>query len=124
MDKNKTFYIEAYEFISGLLEYISRVSDELSKICVNDYNDKFRICKETVNRLNNSIGKFVGNWGNDDEKICNTLKTIKEYYGFYCVTLNNSSPTTFKRDSKYIIESLYTSKLALTNKLKHLKEKI
>jgi hypothetical protein len=124
MDAKKVFYLEAYDFISGLLEYTSRISDDLSKICVDDYDAKFKIARDAVNRLNASITKFVDKWGNDDEKICCSLKTIKEYYGFYCVTLSNSSPTMFRRDSKYITESLTTSKLALTCKLKRLKEKI
>lgn len=124
MDKDKKFYLEAYEFISGLIEYIDRVHGELSKICLSDYNEKFKISRDTVNRLNNSITKFVDKWGSDNEKVCASLRTIKEYYAFYCVTLNNSSPSTFGRDSKYITESLYTSKLALTTKLKKIKEKL
>ena len=124
MENEKTFYLEAYAFISGLIEYMNRVSDEISVICVSDYDAKFKLSRDTVNRLNISIGKFISKWENDDEKICATLKTIKEYYGFYCVTLSNSSPTMFKRDSKYIIDSINTSRLALTCKLKKIKEKI
>jgi hypothetical protein len=124
MENEKTFYLEAYAFISGLIEYMNRVSDELSVLCLDDYDAKFKLSRDTVNMLNASITKFVNKWNNDEEKICAALKTIKEYYGFYCVTLSNSSPSMFKRDSKYITESINTSRLALTCKLKKIKEKL
>jgi hypothetical protein len=124
MDSKKVFYIEAYDFISGLLEYMGRISNELSKICANNYEEKFSNSRDTVNRLNASITKFVEKWGKDDERICDTLRTIKEYYGFYCVTLSNSSPIMSHRDSKYIIDSLTTSKIALTCKLKKIRERL
>lgn len=124
MENNKEFYLDAYNFISGLLEYINRIANELSRISESDYEEKFRISRETVNRLNASIEKFIKKWNSDEDKICASLKTIKEYYAFYCVTLSNSSHIMFHRDSKYIIDSLTTSKLALTCKLKKIKEKL
>jgi hypothetical protein len=124
METNKTFYAESYDLICGLIEYISRISTELSNICDENYLDKFRTSRETINRLTASITKFVDKWGSDEDGICKSLKTIREYYGYYCVTLNNSSPSMCNRDSKYIIDSINTTKLALTCKLKKIKEKL
>ena len=124
MDSKRKFYIDAYIFICGLMEYMNRISTELSHVCITNYVDKFKISRDTVNRLNLSVAKFINKWDNDDENICKTLKTIKEYYGFYCITLSNSSPSMFIKDSKYIIDSLYTSKMALVCNLKKIKEKI
>ena len=122
--KNKEFYLNSYEFISGLINQIDKISDVLSHVCTSDYREKFNSVRETISLLNDAIKSFTDKWKNNDEEICKSLETIKEYYTFYQTTLNNSSPSMFARDSKYIIESLYTSKLALINKLKKIKDKL
>jgi hypothetical protein len=70
------------------------------------------------------IDAFANKWEDDSENICRSLKTIKEYYAFYCVTLNNSSPTSYNKDARYVIDSLKTSKLALSVKLRKIEENI
>jgi len=116
--KNKEFCIDSCEFISGLLEFVIFSVNDLSTISLSNYESKFKTMREAVARTITHMNRFTNKWESDNENICSTIKTLKEYYNFYCVTLNNSSPSTYRSDSKYIVDSFNTSKLALTCKLK------
>jgi len=124
MNEEKEFYLDAYDFICSLMEYVNRISNEMTKISIDNYRERFSTCKETISRLGEQIMKFVNKWNCDDEKVCSTLRTIKEYYEFYRVTFSSSSNYLYERDANYIIESIGSSKLILSHKLKMLKSKI
>ena len=121
---NKEFCIDSCEFICGLLEFTNDATSELSTICLSDYGIKFNKLREAVARTVTNMNRFTNKWQYDEESMCSTVKTLKEYYNFYCVTLNNSSPSRYKSDSKYLIDSLNTSKLALTHKLKKILDEV
>lgn len=120
--KDKQFFVESFSFMSHLVEFNENLIGELKQISSSDYMDKFDKVVHSVRMASNRIKLFVEYWKEDDEKICSTLRTINEYYAFYCTTLSNSSPSSFTRDSKYLIDSLTTAKLGLKSKLKRLNE--
>lgn len=119
------FYIDSCEFLSGIIESMDYLSHELSHLCVRDYNDKFINARDFVNSVIEEMSGFLDKWkDNDEDRIRETLKTVKEYYGFYHVTLSNSSPNMFYRDAKYIVDSIKTARLILSNRFKAAKEKV
>ena len=121
--KDKLFFVESFSFMSHLVEFNENLITELKQISSGDYMEKFERVVRSIKMASNRIKLFIDYWkDDDDEKICNTIKTINEYYAFYCTTLNNSSPSSYMRDSKYLIDSLTTAKLALKSKLKYLNE--
>ena len=121
--KNEKFYLEAYEFISGLIEQANRMMDESSNVISTNYADKFKNTKETIQRCIKSMEQFLDRWETYDERLCGAIKRIKGHYLLYIITLDNSSPTLCYNDSKYIVDSLYTSKQVFQVKLKKIKEK-
>ena len=120
----KEFYLDSLEFISSIIIFCESVADELRLLEEKDYLDRFKEVSEAIKRTGERITDFTNKWKTDDDGICSSLKIIKEYYSYYCVTLQNSSPRIFHRDARYIVDSIKTSKLALECKLKLVKNKI
>jgi len=119
------FYTDSCVFLSGIIESMDYLSYELSHMCVRDYYDKFINARDLINSVIEEIRKFLDKWKDDDEdRILETFKTIKEYYGFYHVTLSNSSPNMFCKDSKYIVDSIGTARQILLLRLKKAMNKV
>jgi hypothetical protein len=123
-EKEKEFYLDSLEFICAIMDFCESVSDELRMLVVSNYEEKFRTVAEAIQRTGERIKDFTDKWVTDDDGICSSLKIIKEYYGYYCVTLGKSSPSLFHCDARYIVDSIKTSKLALGCKVKLIKNKI
>lgn len=122
--KDKDFCIDSLELITGVISFCDSLIEELKHLCLDTYADVFKDASSFINSTGERIDAFANKWEDDSESICRSLKTIKEYYAFYCVTLNNSSPTSYNKDARYIIDSLKTSKLALSVKLKKIEANI
>ena len=118
------FYIDSIVLISALINFCNSTVVELGLLTESNYGHGFKNICDTINRTVERINSFVQKWENDSDGICGTLKTIKEYYTYYCITLGSSSPELFICDVKYITDSVKTSKLALEYKLKKIKNKI
>lgn len=119
---DKQFYAESYEFLNHLIQFSKNMIIELQALSINNYRDKFNDVVGSLTSAGKRISKFVDRWNDDEEKICNSLKTIEQYYSFYCTSLANSGPSEFSKDSRYVIDSLNTTKIALDVKLKKVKE--
>lgn len=119
---DKEFYIEAYEILSHLIQFSKNTIIELHSLSIDNYRDKFNDIVGSLTSAEKRITKFVDKWNDDEEKICNALKAIEQYYSYYCTSLANSGPSAFSKDSRYVIDSLNTTKLALDVKLKKVKE--
>lgn len=120
---NSSFFIDAYTFICILNSMTSEIHSELSKLCINNYSDKFKNTIEAINSIRYNITRFVNKWEDDDLGICQALERTKEFCGYYRDTLSESSPRLFHIDAKYVKESLDTSRVVLKHKLKILKDK-
>jgi hypothetical protein len=105
-----------------MIEFNENIMTELKQITSSDYMRKFNGITLLIKEASKSIERFIDRWKEDDERICNTINAINEYYGFYSSTLSNSSPSSYNRDCKYIMDSLATANLVLKSKLKKLNE--
>jgi len=122
--KNKKFCFDSLEFLSSIISFCDSLIFEIKSVTVDNYDDVFKETSDSLKRTSKRINDFIDKWVNDDEQICRTLKSINEYYKYYCMTLENSTPTLFKVDAKYFADSLNTSKLALNYRLNKIKEHI
>jgi len=122
--QDKEFCIDSLEMITGVISFCESLIEELKHLCIDTYTDVFTDASSLIHNTGKRIEAFTEKWEDDSENICRSLKTIKEYYSYYCVTLYNSSPSTYHKDARYIIDSLKTSKLALSVKLKKIEGNI
>ena len=122
--KNKSFCLDSFEFLSSIVSFCDSIIGELKSLSEETYKDVFKETSESLKRTSKRIYDFIDKWESDDEQICRTLKSINEYYKYYCDTIERSTPALFKIDAKYISDSLNTSKLALNYRLTRIKEYI
>ncbi len=122
--KDKDFYLSYIWFLSGLIDAYYVLITELSSIDEYNFDGIFKDCGYKLKRIGERISIFLTLNVEDDSGIYSSLKLIKEYFPYYCETLNDSFPSICVRDAKYISDSLNTTKLSLQNKLKALKESL
>jgi len=115
--KDEDFLFDSFWFVASMIYFLSSLIEELKSATTCNYINLFREASDSMIRTSKLIDLFIGKWENDDCKICKTLSSIRQYYSFYGVTLNNSSPSKYHNDVKNIVDSLNTEKLVLEVRL-------
>ena len=120
------FYVDSMVFISNIVEVLNEKIDYLSKISLSDYFDKFSTTADSLDRVHKNAENFVKlhDKSLDDNNIINFINTVDNYIEYHIRLLDNSTPSNYLLNHKYIVESLGTIVSTANHKLKQIELEI
>ena len=125
MDSNKKleFYTEAVGLLLYVCEIIKEKSYYIKNITINDYYVKLENTGDCLERTLKCINNFNQDRKYDEDSIYMLLATIKDYFDYYIRLCDNSSPSNYHYNSKYISDSMFTVYTTIHSKLKHINKR-
>ena len=121
--KKIEFYTDALGLLTYLCEIVKEKSEYIKNMSVNDYYEKFSITADCLERTVNCINNFNHENKYDEDSIYPLLRTIKDYFDYYIRLCDNSSPSNYHCNSKYISESMFTIYTTINSKLIHINKR-
>ena len=120
------FYVDSMVTLSSIIEALKEKIDYLSQISLSDYFDKFSSTADCLDRMHKNIDKFVKlhDKSLDDNNIINFINTVDNYIEYHIRLLDNSTPSNYLLNHKYIVESLGTIVSTANHKLKQIELEI
>lgn len=115
------FYSDSLEVLIGLKQSLNDCSDILSRSTLDDYAERFKTCMTGFITMVDIIDRFVENWETDEEKIRSCLTTAKDYIDYYIRLCKTSSENNYKRNMKYMLDSIETVSLVMASKITFIK---
>ena len=125
MDSNKKleFYTEAVGLLLYVCEIIKEKSDYIKNITINDYYVKLESTGDCLERTLKCLNNFNQDRKYDEDSIYMLLATIKDYFDYYIRLCDNSSPSNYHYNSKYISDSMFTVYTTIHSKLRHINKR-
>ena len=125
MDSNKKmeFYTEAVGLLLYVCEIIKEKSDYIKNITINDYYVKLENTGDCLERTLKCLNNFNQDRKYDEDSIYMLLASIKDYFDYYIRLCDNSSPSNYHYNSKYISDSMFTVYTTIHSKLKHINKR-
>ena len=125
MDLNKKleFYTEAVGLLLYVCEIIKEKSDYIKNITINDYYVKLENTSECLERTLKCLNSFNQDRKYDEDSIYLLLASIKDYFDYYIRLCDNSSPSNYHYNSKYISDSMFTVYTTIHSKLRHINKR-
>jgi hypothetical protein len=119
------FYEDSIEVLIGIKKTLGECVATLSAPSLDNYRDKLGASRNAFLTANGIIDDFIRNWVTDDDKICSTLHSAKDYINYYIRLCSNSSDLNFKGNIAYMLDSIETVSLVLNSKISYIsKEKL
>ena len=121
--KKMEFYTEAVGLLLYVCEIIKEKSDYIKNITINDYYVKLENTGDCLERTLKCLNNFNQDRKYDEDSIYMLLATIKDYFDYYIRLCDNSSPSNYHYNSKYISDSMFTVYTTIHSKLKHINKR-
>lgn len=114
------FYIDSLEVLIGLKKSLKDCYHILQSSTIDNYNEVFDICASTFDKISEIIDDFIKNWEKDEDKICSTLNSSKDYIEYYIRLCDSSTEKNYKANMKYMIDSIDTILLVFDSKINYI----
>ena len=123
LTKKQELYTDAIVLLTHVSETTREKSEYLKTVCLTTYGDKFALVADSLERTLNSIERFNHEKKYDEDGLFGLFSQIKDYFEYYIRLCDNSTPSNYVQNAKYISESMYTVFSVVSSKLRHISDK-